>query len=223
MNLVFSYICEVVINTHNMNLQEPFVITISREIGSGGRTVGRVLAEKLNTRYCDKNLIKALEEKFNLTVSGIEQLKGEKKNWLADLIRFISPLPSAQALGVDPKYTQEFRIDITSDDIYKAETEIIKELAAEGSCVIAGRSGFFVLRDHPNHLHVFITASFDSRVKRVMAKQQLKEETAEALVKDIDQARENYIQRYTGSSRYDSRDGHTEEQIAELILDYIGK
>ena len=214
-----------------MNLQEPFVITISREIGSGGRTVGRVLAEKLNTRYCDKNLIKALEEKFNLTVSGIEKLKGEKKNWLADLIRFISPLPSAQALGVDPKYTQEFRIDVTTDDIYKAETEIIKELAAEGSCVIAGRSGFFVLKDHPNHLHVFITASFDSRVKRVMAKQQLKEETAEALVKDIDQARENYIQRYTGSSRYDSRnydlvinaDGHTEEQIADLILDYIGK
>lgn len=214
-----------------MNLQEPFVITISREIGSGGRTVGRVLAEKLNTRYCDKNLIKALEEKFNLTVSGIEKLKGEKKNWLADLTRFISPLPSAQALGVDPKYTQEFSIDVTGDDIYKAETEIIKELAAEGSCVIAGRSGFFVLKDHPNHLRVFITASEASRVKRVMAKQQLKEETAAVLVKDIDQARENYIQRYTGSSRYDSRnydlvinaDGHTEEQIADLILDYIGK
>jgi len=213
-----------------MNLQEPFVITISREIGSGGHTVGRILAEKLNTRYCDKDLIKALEKKFNLTVSGIEKLKGEKKNWLADFIQLIAPMPSAKALGVDPKFSQEFRIDVTSDDIYKAETEILKELAEEGSCVIAGRSGFFVFRDHPNHLNVFITASEESRIQRVMKKQGLEKEAAAALVEDIDKARENYIQRYAGISRYDARhydlvinaDGHSEEEIANIILAYIG-
>lgn len=213
-----------------MNLKEPFVITISREIGSGGHTVGRILADKLNTRYCDKDLVKALEEKFNLTVSGIEKLKGEKKNWLVDLLDYITPMPSAKQLGVDPKYSQEFRLNVTTDDIYKAETEILKELADEGSCVIAGRSGFYVFRDHPNHLNVFITASDENRVKRVMAKQGLKEESAKVLIKDIDQGRENYIKRYTGVSRYDARnydliinaDGHTEEQIANLILSYIG-
>ena len=125
-----------------MNLSEPFVITISREIGSGGHTVGRILAEKLNTRYCDKDLIRSLEKKFDLTVSAIEKLKGEKKNWLADFIRFLKPVPSAKALGVDPKFTQEFLVDITSEDIFKAETAILSELAEEGSCIIAGRSGF---------------------------------------------------------------------------------
>ena len=212
-----------------MNLKEPFVITISREVGSGGHTVGRILAEKLNTRYCDKELVKALEEKFNLTASGIEKLKGEKKNWLADFIQFIAPIPSAKTLGVDPKYTQEFRLDITTDDIYKAEKEILEGMAADGSCVIAGRSGFHVFRDHPNHLNVFITAPVANRIRRVMKKQDLKEESAAAVIESIDKARENYIQRYAGTSRYDARnydlvinaDGHTEEQLADLILAYI--
>lgn len=213
-----------------MNLQEPFVITISREIGSGGHTVGRILAEKLNTRYCDKDLIRGLEEKFNLTVSGIEKLKGKKKNWLADFCQYIAPLPSAKTLGLDPKYTQEFRLDVTTDDVYKAETEILKGLADEGSCVIAGRSGFYVFRDHPNHLSVFITASDENRVQRVMRKQGVSEESARTIINGIDEARENYIKRYTGASRYDARnydlvinaDGHSEEEVAGLILAYLG-
>lgn len=213
-----------------MNTKEHFVITLSREVGSGGHTVGRILAEKLNTRYCDKYLIESLEKKFNLTSSGIEKLKGQKKNWLADVVRFIEPLPSAKTLGVDPKFSQEFRINVTTEDIYKAETEILKEMAELGSCVIAGRSGFHVFKDHPNHLNVFITASMPNRVQRVMKKQGLTEESAVAIIKDIDKARENYIQRFTGTSRYDARnyelvlnaDGHTEEQLADMILSYIG-
>lgn len=212
-----------------MNLKEPFVITISREIGSGGHTVGRILAEKLNTFYFDKYLIESLEKRFNLTASGIEKLKGEKKNWLADFIQFITPVPTAKTLGIDQRYTQEFRMDVTTDDIYKAETEILKELSNEGSCVIAGRSGFFVFKDHPNCLNVFITAPEENRVRRVMAKQGLAEESAKALVKEIDQTRENYIRRYTGTSRYDARNydlvlnanGHTEEELANIILSYI--
>lgn len=215
---------------HVMNLKEPFVITISREIGSGGHTVGQILAEKLDTYYFDKYLIESLEKKFNLTASGIEKLKGEKKNWLSDFLQFIAPMPSAKTLGVDPRYSQEFRTDVTPDDIYKAETEILKELASEGSCVIAGRSGFFVFKNHPNHLNILITASEENRVRRVMEKQGLEEESAKALIKDIDQTRENYIQRYTGTSRYDARnydlvlkaDGHTEEQLVNIILSYIG-
>lgn len=209
-----------------MNLNEPFVITVSREIGSGGHTVGRILAEKLGVRYCDRNLVKALEKKFNLTIGEIERRKGEKKNWLSDFFKLVSPLPSAKALGID---TQEYKAEVTTDEIYKAETEILREMANEGSCVVAGRSGFHVFRNHPNHLDVFITASEANRVQRVMQKQGLTEESAIGLIKDVDEARENYIQRYTGASRYDARnydlvlnaDGHTEEQLAGIILAYL--
>ncbi len=212
-----------------MNTQEPFVITISREVGSGGHTVGRILSEKLKVRYCDKQLMEQLMKQFDLSASGIEQLKGKKKNWLADFINQVAPMPSAQALGLNPRYTQEFRLSVTTDDIFKAEVEILKGFAQMGSCVIAGRSGFFVLRDHPNHLRVFIGASLPFRLDRVMKKQNLPEESALAVIKGVDEARENYIQRYAGVSRYDLRnydlalnsDGHTEEELADLILSYI--
>ena len=127
-------------------------------------------------------------------------------------------------------YTQEFAIDITTDDIYKAEVEILREFAEMGSCVIAGRSGFFVFKDHPNKLNVFITASKPHRIDRIMKKQGLSEDSAKALIEGIDQQRDNYIRRYAGVSRFDARnydivlsaDGHTEEQLADIILSYIG-
>ena len=211
-----------------MNRQEPFVITVSREIGSGGRTVGRILAEKLNIPFYDRYLIEALEKKFNLTVEEIEKLKGEKKGWLANLIRYYSPAPSPAGFGVSPE--EENGVHVTTDALYRAEKEIIQELAAENSCVIAGRSGFWLLKDHPNHLDVFITAPLTRRIRRVMLKQGLDEDSAATLVKNIDKARENYIQRYAGVSRYDARnydlilnaDDHSEEQIAGIILNYIG-
>ena len=212
-----------------MNVKEPFVITISREAGSGGHTVGGILAGKLNVRYCDKQLLESLKRQFNLSTSSIEKLKGMKKNWLADFLGRVAPMPSAQALGLDPRYTSEFRIDVTTDDVFQAEVEILKGFADMGSCVIAGRSGFFVLKDHPNKLSVFITASMPYRLERIMKKQNLSEESAMAVLNKLDQARENYIQRYAGVSRYDVRnydlaltaDGHTAEELADIILSYI--
>ena len=120
--------------------------------------------------------------------------------------------------------------EVTTGEIYRAEAEIIRELANEGSCVIAGRSGFHILNDHPNHLRVFITASKTNRIDRVMRKQGLDQAAALKLVDRIDRAREQYIRQYTGNNRYDARnydlvistDGHTEAQIADIILSYIG-
>ena len=63
-------------------MKEPFVITISREVGSGGRTIGRKLAEKLGVRFSDKELIDSLQAKLNLSPKSIEELKGKKKRWM---------------------------------------------------------------------------------------------------------------------------------------------
>lgn len=214
-------------------MKEPFVITISREVGSGGRTVGRKLAQELGVRYSDKELIDALKAKFNLTVNAIEKLKGEKKNWLSDFIYLVAPVPKSELLivGGDGKYVQEFRPEVTVNDVYLAEKEILQGIADEGSCVIAGRSGFFVLKDHPNKVDVFITASREHRIARVMRKQNLNREQAEAVVDSLDEARDNYVKRYTGTTRYDLRnydmvlnmDDLSEDQAVSLILSFIGK
>lgn len=215
-----------------MKFKESFVITISREVGTGGRTIGRKLAERMDINFYDKELIHILMKRFNLNAETIEQIKAEKKSWLSDFIRFVSPMPAASAiLESGSEYSQESYAEVTSGDIYKAETEILRALADEGACVIAGRSGFHILKDHPNEKSIFITASKPNRIKRIMERQGVSEQEAADIVERVDESRENYIKRFTGNSRYDARnydlsinvDGLTEDQAVEIILSYLSQ
>ena len=148
-----------------MDIRKPFVITVSRELGSGGRTVGRKLAEQLGVRYSDKELIQTLENKFALDTASIEKLKSKKKNWFDDYVQLVAPVPKAK-LFLEAQ--SAYHTTPASDALYAAETEILHAIAAEGSCVIAGRLAFFALKDCPNKLDIFITASLPKRVERVM-------------------------------------------------------
>ncbi len=214
-----------------MKLNDPFVITISREVGSGGGTVGRKLAEKLNVHYSDKQLIQALEDKFNLTRGGIEHLKSTKKNWFTDMFEQVAPVPRATMKVGGYTFSRQVQETVTVKDIYEAEVEILNAIADEGSCVIAGRSAFFVLKDRPNKVDIFITASKEHRIERIMAKQNLKREEAIQLMEKIDTGRDNYVKRYTNLSRYDIRnydliidmDYLTEDEAVEKILSFLGQ
>ena len=214
-----------------MKLNDPFVITISREVGSGGGSVGRKLAEKLNVNYINKQLMQALEEKFNLTSGGIEHLKSKKKNWFTDLFEQITPASKATIKVGGYTFSREFQEAVTIEDIFEAEKEILNAIADEGSCVITGRSAFFVLKDRPNKVDIFITASKEMRIQRIMAKQNLSREDATKLMETIDTGRDNYVKRFTNLSRYDMRnydllldmDCLTEDQAVEKILEFIGR
>ncbi len=212
-----------------MNKNEQFIITINRELGSGGRTVGRLLAEKLGVPFYDKALVKALQAQYNLTVEEIEKLKGRKHSWWADVERILKLDAGMGSNYYLPKKTDAPDL-LTTDEMFKTETEILKGLAEEKSCIIAGRSGFHVFRDHPNHLSILIQASMDYRVARVARKQGMTEDEARKTIEHVDAMRENYVKKYTGTSRYDTRnyqlviaaDGKTEEEIADIIMQYIG-
>ena len=213
-----------------MNKNEKFVITINRELGSGGRTVGEKLAERLGVSFYDKALIKALEEKYHLTVEEIEKLKGQKNNWWSDFKRVVSvggALNQSVYYQVPVGSKSEL---LTTADLFHAETEILEGIAVNESCVIAGRCGFFVFRNHPNHLSILILAPLEYRIQRVMRKKGLSHEEAEKIIRQVDRMRENYVTKYTNSSRYDARnynlvissDERTEDEIADLIVRYIG-
>ena len=210
-----------------MNKNEKFVITINREMGSGGRTVGRKLAEKLGVEFYYKSVIKGLEEKFKITAEEIEKQKGREQGWWASIKRQLtgSVVSSNPYL---PRVANENDL-LDTDDIFMTETEILKSIAEEESCVIAGRSGFYVFRDHPNHLSILIQASMPHRVARVMQKQNISEEEARKAIDKVDKMRENYVNKYTKSSRYDTRNydlvismnGITEDDAVDMIMDYI--
>ena len=185
------------------------------------------MAQKLSVKYCDKELVEKLREKFALSIAQIEELKGKKKHWFSDFIQFTQSAPSVSGFVKEsPNNDANIR-----DSVFKAENEILLGLSQEGSCIIAGRLGFHVFRDHPNKLNIFVRASYEHRLKRIMEKQKLSEEEAIETIKNIDTARENYIQRYAQVSRNDLRnydlvinmDNLQEMQAVDVILKYIGE
>ena len=206
-----------------MNKNEKFVITINREVGSGGRTVGRIVAEKLGVKYCDKAVIDGLTQKFGLSTERIEEIKAQKKSWWNDINNYYQTLVNSATMPM------EAEVKLDNATMFETEKHILQDLAAHESCVVAGRTGFMVFREWPNHLNVFIQASMEHRVKRVMRRQQVNEQEARDIIARMDATREAYIKKYEDTSRYDTRnyqlvismDDLTEEDAAEIILSYI--
>ena len=208
-----------------MNKNEKFVITINREVGSGGRTVGRKLAEKLGVKYCDKAVIDGLTHKFGLTPERIEEIKAQKKSWWNDINNYYQTLVNSASLPM------EAEVKLDNAIMFETEKRILQELAAQTSCVVAGRTGFMVFRMWPNHLSVFIQASMEHRIQRVMQRQNVSEEEARDIIEKMDSSREAYIKKYEDTSRYDTRnyqlvismDELSEDDAADIILDYIDR
>ena len=216
-----------------MKKQEKFVITVNRELGSGGRTIGRKLAERLEVKYYDKALIEGLTKKFGLTVEEIERIKGQKKSWWTEFNNYYMKRNTTNL-------PMEAETVLTTASMVGTEQRILQELAVHESCVVAGRSGFLVFREWPNHLNIFIQAPMENRIQRVMAKQGLPREEVIATIKKVDKDRETYIKKCVETnpdlglslqnvSRYDTRnydlvinmEDLTEDDAVEVIMSYI--
>ena len=208
-----------------MNKNEKFVITINREAGSGGRTVGRKLAEKLGVKYCDKAIVEGLTKKFGLSIERIEEIKAQKKSWWKDINNYYNTLVNSASQPMD------VQVKLDTNSIFETEKHILQELAAQSSCVVAGRTGFMVFRQWPNHLNIFIQASMEYRVKRIMNKENVSDEKARNIIAKLDADRETYIKKYEDTSRYDTRnyqlvismDDLSEDDAVEVIMDYIDR
>ena len=208
-----------------MNKNEKFVITINREAGSGGRTVGRKLAEKLGVKYCDKAIVEGLTKKFGLSIERIEEIKAQKKSWWKDINNYYNTLVNSASQPMDAQ------VKLDNNSIFETEKRILQELAAQSSCVVAGRTGFMVFRQWPNHLNIFIQASMEYRVKHIMNKENVSDEKARNIIAKLDADRETYIKKYEDTSRYDTRnyqlvismDDLSEDDAVEVIMDYIDR
>lgn len=196
-----------------MEETKKIVVTINRELGSGGRTIGRKLAERLGVKFYDKALIQELTKKFELSVEKLEEVKASKRNWWNDFVQ-----------GYLNRYNVEERFNVeanvaTTENIFRVESKFLKELAADGSCVIAGRSGFYIFRNDPNAVRILIQSTLEKRIQRVMDKQGLTEEEAKKVIEKVDKGREFYTQKFSGTSRYDTRNYDLVLNVANLSED----
>ena len=214
-----------------MNRSNKFVITINRELGSGGKTVAKLLAKKLGVPYYDKSHLQSVEDKEGLNEEKIENFKSKKRTWWPDLKRLVE-LDGGFAVSLFdnlPNYAVPEKND--TDQKFRMEQEILKGIVDAESCVVAGRCSFVTFKDHPNHLHIWIQSPMECRVERVMKKKGItSKEEAEKFVKEVDKLCDDYAKRHTGVSRYDPRNydlvismqDKTEEEAVDLILKYIG-
>ncbi len=173
------------------------VITISREFGSGGRTVAKAVAERLGYTFYDKALVELIAKESGYSQEFVER-RGEDATSTSS---FLFNLARSGSVGVDG-YS-----DI-SDKLYVIQHNIIKRLPDEGPCVIVGRCSDYFLKDHPNALHVYIYADMPFKADRIVKLYGEMDVAPEKRLEEKDKKRKVYYKNYTGriwgmSSNYD--------------------
>ena len=165
------------------------VITIARQYGSGGRTIGKKLAESLNIPFYDKELIAMAAKK-----SGLSQEVFEKADEKATSSLLYSLVMGTYNFGSHFSTVSDMPIN---DRLFTIQSDIIQHAALEGPCVIVGRCADYVLREHPNCFHVFIRAEHDDRVKRIVEEYGDPAAKADDLLQKKDKQRANYYNFYS--------------------------
>lgn len=172
-----------------------YVISISREFGSGGRLIGKRLAARLGIPCYDRSIIQKTAEKSGLSPDFIA--RGEER------ARSRFHLPSAP-VGMGSMSFAVQGVPVTHQAFF-AQADVIRELAEQGPCVIVGRCSDYVLGDRADCLKVFIHADMPSRVKRCVEEYDLPAEGIENHINQMDRGRANYYNYYTGHTWGDMR------------------
>lgn len=176
------------------------IITISREFGSGGRTIGRKTAEKLGIPCYDAELIQKIAEESGFAPEYIQEA-GEYagSGWLAPFLANRSMGPTNQ------------------DQLWTITRQVIIDLAEKGPCVVVGRCADYILKDRADCLNVFIHADMEFRAKRIVSEYGEREEKPEQRLKDKDKRRAAYHRFYT-----DMKWGHAQNYHISLDSGKIG-
>ena len=191
-------------------VKDHVVITVSREYGSGGRYVGRLIADKLGIKFYDKEIITKLAETTGLSEEYIEN--NEQKRDASAILN------NGFYMGLD-----------NADELFVKETELIKELAAKDSCVIIGRCADFILKDEANIIKVFVYSGMEDKIKRATQIYGYEEDKAKKEIERIDKLRANHYKHYTDKdwkdfSNYDiciNSDLLGVEKSADVICDMV--
>ena len=194
------------------------IITIGREFGSGGRELGRRLAEELGIQYYDKEIMSEIAKNTELSENFVQQVVEGKPHRLF-------PITIGQSFAVAPDYHM-----MQMQGIYQAQTEIIVELAEKGDCVIIGRCADYILRDK-KPFKIFVHADIESRVRRCMERrgenEDFTEEQYRKQILSIDKDRARYYNDFTGQKwgdkRYYDLCINTTDLVIKDIVPYIAK
>lgn len=200
---------------------ENYVITIARGYGSGGRTIGKLLAERLNVHYYDRELMRLASD-----TSGInEELFVKSDETVKKSLLFRIARKAYQGELIPPD-SDDF---VSNDNLFNYQAKVIRELATQESCIIVGRCADYVLKDNKNVIRIFVHAPFEDCVSKVVELSGITRDEAAKKISSIDKHRADYYKYYTGRSweeaaNYDlclnsSKLGF--EKCVDMIIDYL--
>ena len=204
-----------------MKQTSPFAITISRELGCAGAYVGQQLAKKLEIFYADREIISQAAKQLSVLK---EELESRDEKVLSFWQAFIRSYAIAPDTYVPPQI-----ITPSDRELFKTESEVIGRIAKERSAVIIGRCGSYILREHPNHVSIFLHGAITFRKIRIQKLYAVSEEIAEKMIVQSDKERALYHHTVTGQEwadarRYDISIDTSKidvEKSGELIFKYL--
>ena len=170
-------------------MKTPFVINIGRQLGSGGSAVGRLLAEAMDAKYYDKEILQLAAQESGFSPEFFER-HDERKGFFHSLLGAVAP---ALNVGGGDFYGSA----VSDEKLFHIQSEAIKHVASQHSCIFVGRCADYVLRHHPHCLNVFVTADPVDRIKRICESKQVSEAEAEKLMHQGDSDRAAYYNFYT--------------------------
>lgn len=199
---------------------ENFVIVIGRQFGSGGRTIGKMVANRLGIDYYDTELLKKAAKAEGVSPQIFKEHDEKKPSVFKALLQ--------GAYGIPDNFHM---VPLSGERIYRVQSKVIKDLVKKGSCVIVGRNADFILQQHPRLLSVFLHAPLETRVERILQRNESKtQEEAIELARQHDKRRESYYNFYTGEKKWGVASNYhlcldtsclENEKVADIIISLV--
>lgn len=199
-----------------------YVITIGRQYGSGGREIGRLVADALGIKYYDKELLMESSKASGVKPEVFEAADERTPSFFSNIWSFnLGFNTGSYLLGSSP---------ISDEKIYAAQSNVMKTLAQISSCLIVGRSADYVLRNHPGLISIFIHSSIEDRILRIMNRRGINSaEKAREIAEKKDKLRASYYNFYTDkvwgdAAGYDLSIDSSKlpaDAVADFIVSYV--
>ena len=176
---------------------ENIVVTIARQYGSGGKTIGEMYAEEMGIPCYGSNLLQMASEESGINETLFRQLDEKLRN--SPLLRMTTDVYDGKVI---PPGSKDF---VSAKNLFNYQAEVIKRVAKTETCVIVGRAADFVLKDYPNVVSVFVHASEEFNLARAMERNSMTTEEMKKFIATTDKYRSEYYKHYTGREWSDSR------------------
>lgn len=168
-----------------------YVITIGRQLGSGGREIGQKLSARLGIAFYDKELIRIASQQSGLKEEFFERVDEQKH---------FSLFPGM--LGLRTALTDDFFSSyyLSNESLFRIQSDVMKKLAGEGSCIFVGRCADYVMKEERNCLNLFICADMGDRIKRIATSHKITDNKARDLIERTDKGRSSYYNYFSGKT-----------------------